>query len=350
MKKGKSIKTMVMCCIFVLFSITAANSQSSLFGYNRGIGDVNNDHSVNIVDALMIAQYYVGISGADAYLPFGDPSNDGIIDIVDALLVAKYYVGLVSEFQRKSPVDAVKAWADVNHVNLTGYGTFLYGTKEIAAVLPGYSFVIIIHIEHPVANTNIDPALGTNSIAAVDKNLGVEIINSTDSLVRFFQAHQIPAAGEKMLLTVKAWLGLSQELKDDGFYSFTIREDSLRILPIDSIQAEGISEVTGGGSGAIKANILFGTASHIIYNVVEQVELVEGIRPVCQSTKLLDKDPIVRRMAEGDLLSMGTSCLDYLSVQHAKAAPRLKVAIDAIYQKIMKQEERLRKIRTMLGR
>ncbi len=59
-------------------------------------GDVNNDGSVSIVDALLVAQYYVGEAvSIDEIL--ADVNLDGFITIVDALLIAQYYVGTISE-------------------------------------------------------------------------------------------------------------------------------------------------------------------------------------------------------------------------------------------------------------
>ncbi|MBN2738511.1 MAG: hypothetical protein JXR70_16135 [Spirochaetales bacterium] len=68
-------------------------------------GDADGNGVVNIIDALLIAQYYVGIPGvvieecaADVDNPCQGPECTVNINIVDALLVAKYYVGLITEF------------------------------------------------------------------------------------------------------------------------------------------------------------------------------------------------------------------------------------------------------------
>jgi hypothetical protein len=61
-------------------------------------GDVNSDGTINIVDALMIAQYYVGLNPSNFNTAAADTTCDGNIDIVDALCVAQYYVGLISVF------------------------------------------------------------------------------------------------------------------------------------------------------------------------------------------------------------------------------------------------------------
>jgi hypothetical protein len=60
-------------------------------------GDVNNSGSIDIVDALLVAQYYVGLNPSNFDVGKADANCNGTIDIVDALLIAQYYVGLVSE-------------------------------------------------------------------------------------------------------------------------------------------------------------------------------------------------------------------------------------------------------------
>lgn len=56
-------------------------------------GDVNSDNRIDIIDALLIAQYYVGYSLENFNASVADVNNDDKIDIVDALLIAQYYVG-----------------------------------------------------------------------------------------------------------------------------------------------------------------------------------------------------------------------------------------------------------------
>lgn len=62
------------------------------------LGDVNSDGAVDIVDALLAAQFYVGLNPSNFDQNNADTNCDGSIDIVDALLIAQYYVGLISSF------------------------------------------------------------------------------------------------------------------------------------------------------------------------------------------------------------------------------------------------------------
>jgi hypothetical protein len=62
------------------------------------LGDFNNDGNVDIVDALLAAQLYVGLNPPGIDITCGDVDHSGSIDIIDALLIAQYYVGLISSF------------------------------------------------------------------------------------------------------------------------------------------------------------------------------------------------------------------------------------------------------------
>ncbi|MBN2534188.1 MAG: dockerin type I repeat-containing protein [Spirochaetales bacterium] len=62
------------------------------------LGDVNQDQDIDIVDALLVAQYYVGLDPPGFFIDLADTNCDGSVDIIDALLIAQYYVGLVGEF------------------------------------------------------------------------------------------------------------------------------------------------------------------------------------------------------------------------------------------------------------
>jgi beta-glucosidase len=62
------------------------------------LGDVNSDSTVDIIDALLIAQFYVGLDPDNFNQEAADVDCSGSIDIVDALLTAQYYVGLILSF------------------------------------------------------------------------------------------------------------------------------------------------------------------------------------------------------------------------------------------------------------
>jgi endo-1,4-beta-xylanase len=78
---------------------TACGNSGSVEVSDTGmIGDTNGDGVVDIIDALLLAQYYVDLNPADFVPGNADTNCDGNIDIIDALLIAQYYVNLINGF------------------------------------------------------------------------------------------------------------------------------------------------------------------------------------------------------------------------------------------------------------
>lgn len=61
-------------------------------------GDVNADNIINIIDALMTVQYYVGMNPASFDESAADVDGNGDTNIVDALIIAMYIVDLIDVF------------------------------------------------------------------------------------------------------------------------------------------------------------------------------------------------------------------------------------------------------------
>ena len=62
------------------------------------MGDVNGDGKIDIVDALLVARYYIGYSDPGFNDLLADVNNDSIINIVDALKIAQHYIGVIPGF------------------------------------------------------------------------------------------------------------------------------------------------------------------------------------------------------------------------------------------------------------
>ena len=62
------------------------------------LGDVDGNGFINILDALMVAQYSVGNTPSGFIAANADVNRDGSINIIDALMIAQYYVGLITGF------------------------------------------------------------------------------------------------------------------------------------------------------------------------------------------------------------------------------------------------------------
>jgi hypothetical protein len=91
--KGKKSKLGFKIPAFALIVFCAIATSA----FTQSLGDVNNSGSVDIVDALLVAQYYVGLNPAGFVASVADVNCSGSVDIVDALVVAQFYVGLVNQ-------------------------------------------------------------------------------------------------------------------------------------------------------------------------------------------------------------------------------------------------------------
>src|SRR5205823_3789867 len=126
---------------------------------------------------------------------------------------------------------------------------------------------------------------------------------------------------------------LVQEFWQDGFYQFVAPENLLTVAAQNNgrkVSGKLLVVPMGGNQGEFSISMEFDAAGKL--GVLDETgKLVQGMRPICQATKLLDADPLVRRMAEQDLLIMGRSAESYLREQQAKASPELREAIDRIW-------------------
>jgi hypothetical protein len=137
-----------------------------------------------------------------------------------------------------------------------------------------------------------------------------------------------------MKTAIRAWLRLTQQYHQDGFYTFGIMDDAIQV---EGKTARGTVVAMKGGSGTLTASFTFDYAGKLA-KLSEEAKFRPGPRPICQATKLLDKDPVVRRIAEQDLLIMGTAAKEYLDEQRAEASPELRRAIERTWQRIVEAE------------
>ena len=131
----------------------------------------------------------------------------------------------------------------------------------------------------------------------------------------------------------QTWLRFSDELKQDLFFEYSPPAVDY-MSTADGATVTGQAVVTDGGQGQIDMTMNFDLTGTFV-DVQESSTVRPGVRPICQATKLLDRDPIVRRMAEQDILVMGRMAKPYLDLIRAKSRPKLKQAIDRVWQRIV---------------
>jgi hypothetical protein len=217
-----------------------------------------------------------------------------------------------------------------------GAGAAVQYIKDDAVekVFPHYCLFAVLFRQFPVGR--VPPkGLKASNLFAVDADGKVTTLPDAKELERFFQTDLAAVKEEAQMKTaIRAWLRLTQQYHQDGFYTFGLVEDATRV---EGKTARGTVAVMKGGSGTLTASLTFDDAGKLV-KVREESKLRPGPRPICQATKLLDKDPVVRRIAEHDLLIMGTVAKEYLGEQRYQASPELRCAIDRIWQRIVEAE------------
>lgn len=208
----------------------------------------------------------------------------------------------------------------------------------LQAEFPGYRFYALHFRMFPVAIATPAPLKPAN-VFALSPQGEVTHMPDMDSLKDFFR-HNGPTAqrNDQAREVFKAWMKLAIEFKQDGFYEFSA------LAPVNVTSRSATAELTvtskvtatRGGHGEYKATATFGEDGKIHDTTIVD-NMKAGVRPVCQATKLLDKDPIVRKIAEKDILVMGPAAKSYLDEQRAKASPDLQQEIDRVWNKIIQE-------------
>jgi hypothetical protein len=207
--------------------------------------------------------------------------------------------------------------------------------KTVARTFPGYRFFIVGFRQWPVAQVAPEP-LKTRNLFIVSNDGKVQHLTDWMGLEKFFRTELSAVTNETSVRdSAEAWLRLTEEFTQDGFFKFAIPKESLiAVRSKEGWSSSGKVVAAEGGKGEIRAALTFDVAGKL--TKVEQTNTVKpGVRPKCQATKLLDPDTIVRQMAEQDILVMGRASRQYLDEQRAKARPELKQAIDRIWQRIV---------------
>jgi hypothetical protein len=201
--------------------------------------------------------------------------------------------------------------------------------------LPETRFSTLRFRRYPVAQAVSAPLKSSNLI--VEPENGKAELVTEESLESAFRKMLGPVDDDASAArAVKAWLRLTEALRHDGYYKFSIPDDSVKVVMDDGKRvARGKLIVTQGGKGELEAKLTFGGPRKVV--IEQNGKIRPGVRPICQSTKLLDPDPIIRRMAEQDLLVMGRSAETYLAEQRAVASEALKRAIDRIWRRILEE-------------
>jgi hypothetical protein len=203
-------------------------------------------------------------------------------------------------------------------------------------LFPKDVFFAVRYRVYPVA-VLMPPGMKPSNVFVYD-NGKLSHLKDERKLDEFFK-QKLPAVKDDATSkkAAQAWLTLSQEFVQDGFFKFAIPDDMNKVANEGGKKAVNAKAlVTAGGNGEVSVSLNFG-ADGKLTRADFAVKIRPGPRPICQATKLLDADPVVRRMAEQDLLYMGLAAREYMLEQRALAGPELRRAIDRLWQCIEKE-------------
>jgi hypothetical protein len=210
--------------------------------------------------------------------------------------------------------------------------------RAIAESFPGHTFVTVRFRLWPVAIAPPEP-LRSQNLFAVSKDGKSQHLTSSKDLEPFFKANlgRVKELGADRALS--AWLLLTKEFVQDGFYAFVLGKDRKGTGSVKGeLAIQGTIQVKpeAGNKGEIAARLTFDRKGKLT-QVTEQNKVVRGMRPRCQATRLLDPDPVIRAICEDSLLVLGQAARAYLMEQRAAAGPELRQAIDRIWQRILEE-------------
>ncbi len=203
--------------------------------------------------------------------------------------------------------------------------------------LPDQVFFALRFRQFPVARV-LPKGMKASNLFAVSKEGKVLHVKDAKALEKFFR-DKLPAVVKQPQVenALASWLALAQEFHQDGFFKFEILTKGFAAEEKGNGNWEGAGRalVTQGGNGELNVTLVF--QDNKLAKVTHSSKIRPGPRPICQATKLLHADPIVRRMAEQDLLFIGLAARDYLMEQRAQASPPLRQAIDRLWQRIVRE-------------
>jgi hypothetical protein len=204
--------------------------------------------------------------------------------------------------------------------------------------LPKDIFITVRYKLHPVAQM-VPEGLAHSNLFIVHQGM-LHHIKDGNALIRYFQEYLTTVkVAPEATAAARSFLVLAQEFIQDGFYKFEIPEQELVVTgkgdETERLKVNGRAVVMAGGNGELK--LLLGFTDGKLTKADFDSKVRPGPRPICQATKLLDPDPIVRRMAERDLLYLGALAKEYLFEQRERASPELREAIDRLWKRIVEE-------------
>jgi len=240
--------------------------------------------------------------------------------------------------EKPDPAKAEKALKDqLAKYNAPGGNISRLTDAAITKSFPNHILFGVHYRQYPVAREMPRPLTYSNLFLA-DSSNKLTLITDHKTLEQQFKKLSGVKTEEDAKTRARAWLIASSQLHQDGFFRFSVNDEATKVEKgKDGLTAIAKMTVTQGGNGELLVTMTFDKNGQLD-RLTETNKIRAGPRPICQATKLLDADPIVRKMAEQQILYLGRLAKDYLAEQRAKASPEVQKAIDALWKKIEEQD------------
>jgi hypothetical protein len=147
----------------------------------------------------------------------------------------------------------------------------------LAKVFPDYAFVVVRYRQYPVARL-IPEGFKASNVLAVSKDKTVSRFKDVKEQDKFFSEHAAVAhTANELKELLAAWLNLSQEQHQDGFFKFEILEKDFKYNK-ERNQIRGRAIVMQGGSGELTATLNLEDGK--LAKVSETAKIRPGPRPI----------------------------------------------------------------------
>jgi len=238
--------------------------------------------------------------------------------------------GWQSSTRAQDPKELVEEY--LANIGATGYTITALTAAYIDDSFPETDFFEVIFRQYPLGVV-VPAGLSASNLFVVQNGTVSALVRPANLKQFFFE--QLARVRHKQNATDAglAWLRLTEAFSQDGFFTFAGPQVKV-MTSSGKFQVAGSVNVEAGGRGSVSVKMSFGRDG-VLVALSETRNVHPGVRPICQATKLLDTDPLVRRMAEQDILVMGRPAKPYLEEQRAQAKPELRAAIDRVWKRIV---------------
>jgi hypothetical protein len=200
--------------------------------------------------------------------------------IATAAAAALLLSALEADAQTEKSADKARAALETYLAKVPGAqaGRVVAATGDaVARAFPDRHFFAVRFRGYPVKPPG---PFKTNNLFAVAADGTIRHLKDDKDLKEFFRSSLSPVSSDAEAKTAcEAWLRLAEELHQDGYYAFTLVNDSVQVHSRDGTRlVSGKARVTEGGEGQVSATLSFDRGGKLAEASTEAA-LKPGARP-----------------------------------------------------------------------